>query len=61
MVRPTTSSYADQPIRPIAAAALDVFPNEPRVSTDILDMANVILEPHIASTTVEHPPRRKCV
>lgn len=37
----------------IAAAALDVFPDEPRVSTDFLDMANVILEPHIASTTVE--------
>ncbi|WP_246671339.1 2-hydroxyacid dehydrogenase [Mesorhizobium sp. 8] len=37
----------------IKAAALDVFPDEPNVSSDFLAMENVILEPHIASTTVE--------
>lgn len=37
----------------IKAAALDVFPDEPNVAAEFLTMENVILEPHIASTTVE--------
>lgn len=37
----------------IRAAALDVFPNEPHVAPEFLAMENVILAPHIASTTVE--------
>lgn len=37
----------------IKGAALDVFADEPRVPAELLAMNNVILEPHIASTTVE--------
>ena len=37
----------------IKAAALDVFEDEPRVPVDLLTLDNVIVEPHIASTTVE--------
>ncbi|HWK74471.1 MAG TPA: 2-hydroxyacid dehydrogenase [Povalibacter sp.] len=37
----------------IKGAALDVFENEPEVPAALLGMDNVILEPHIASTTVE--------
>ena len=37
----------------IAGAALDVFPDEPRVNPALTMFENVILEPHIASTTVE--------
>lgn len=37
----------------IKAAALDVFDNEPHVPQALLDLPNVIVEPHIASTTVE--------
>jgi lactate dehydrogenase-like 2-hydroxyacid dehydrogenase len=37
----------------IAGAALDVFADEPNVPAALLAMENVILEPHIASTTVE--------
>lgn len=37
----------------IAGAALDVFDNEPNISDAFFTLQNVILEPHIASTTVE--------
>ena len=37
----------------IKAAALDVFPNEPNVSDALLALPNVVVEPHIASTTEE--------
>lgn len=37
----------------IKAAALDVFEDEPNVPPALLAMENVIVEPHIASTTVE--------
>ena len=37
----------------IKAAALDVFPNEPDVSDALLALPNVVVEPHIASTTEE--------
>lgn len=37
----------------IAGAALDVFADEPNVPEALLAMDNVIVEPHIASTTVE--------
>jgi|SRR6185437_14172192 len=37
----------------IKGAALDVFDDEPRVPGALLALDNVIVEPHIASTTVE--------
>ena len=37
----------------IAGAALDVFWNEPRVPAALIEMDNVILLPHIGSTTIE--------
>lgn len=37
----------------IKAAALDVFPDEPNVSDALLKLPNLVVEPHIASTTVE--------
>lgn len=37
----------------IKGAAIDVFENEPDVPAEFLEMDNVIVEPHIASTTVE--------
>ena len=37
----------------IAGAALDVYADEPRVPQALLGFDNVILEPHIASATVE--------
>jgi len=37
----------------IAGAALDVFAREPRVPQDLLTMDQVVLLPHIASSTVE--------
>ena len=37
----------------IAGAALDVFSDEPNVSQALLAAPNLIVEPHIASTTVE--------
>jgi hydroxypyruvate reductase len=39
--------------RLIKGAALDVFDDEPNVPTALLRMDSVIVEPHIASTTVE--------
>jgi lactate dehydrogenase-like 2-hydroxyacid dehydrogenase len=37
----------------IKGAALDVFDDEPNVPPELLALDNVIVEPHIASTTVE--------
>lgn len=37
----------------IKAAALDVFDDEPHVPQALLELDNLIVEPHIASTTVE--------
>jgi glyoxylate reductase len=39
--------------RLIAGAALDVYENEPAVHSDLLDLENVMLMPHIASATTE--------
>lgn len=37
--------------RQIAAAGLDVFEGEPQINPGFLDLANVVLTPHIASAT----------
>jgi lactate dehydrogenase-like 2-hydroxyacid dehydrogenase len=37
----------------IAAAGLDVFPDEPRVPAGYLDLQSVVLTPHIASATTQ--------
>lgn len=37
----------------IAGAGLDVYENEPTVTPELLDMDNVVLEPHIGSATYE--------
>jgi glyoxylate/hydroxypyruvate/2-ketogluconate reductase len=37
--------------RRIAAAALDVFENEPKLHPDFLGLANVVLTPHIGSAS----------
>ena len=37
----------------IAAAGMDVFPNEPHVNEAYISMDNVVLLPHIGSATVE--------
>ena len=39
--------------RRIAAAGLDVFEGEPKVHPDLLTVPNVVLTPHIASSTVK--------
>ena len=37
----------------IKGAGLDVFANEPYVPVELLDMDNVVLQPHLASATTE--------
>jgi lactate dehydrogenase-like 2-hydroxyacid dehydrogenase len=37
----------------IAGAGLDVFEYEPAVSSELLTMKNVVLSPHIGSSTIE--------
>jgi lactate dehydrogenase-like 2-hydroxyacid dehydrogenase len=37
----------------IAGAGLDVFENEPQVHPGLLKLENVVLEPHIASASVD--------
>ncbi|MBA2549270.1 MAG: D-glycerate dehydrogenase [Burkholderiaceae bacterium] len=37
--------------RQIAAAGLDVFENEPKLNPDLLKLDNIVLTPHIASST----------
>ncbi len=37
----------------LGAAALDVFADEPNVPAALLEMSNVVLQPHVASATVE--------
>jgi lactate dehydrogenase-like 2-hydroxyacid dehydrogenase len=39
--------------RRIAGAALDVFWDEPRVPAALMDLDNVVMLPHIGSTTIE--------
>lgn len=39
--------------RTIAGAGLDVFLNEPNIDSRFLDLDNVVLQPHVASATVE--------
>ena len=43
--------------RRIAAAGLDVFENEPTLNAEFLQLKNVVLTPHIASSTED--TRRK--
>ena len=38
--------------RQIAAAGLDVFENEPKLHPEFLQLANVVLTPHIASASL---------
>ena len=38
----------------LAAAALDVFPDEPRVNPELLGIENLILTPHVAGATAEN-------
>jgi glyoxylate reductase len=37
----------------IAAAALDVFENEPQIEPELLDMDNVVMAPHVGSASYE--------
>lgn len=41
----------------ITGAALDVFHNEPHVPAELLDPENVLLLPHLGSTTVQSRPQ----
>jgi glyoxylate reductase len=38
---------------PLAAAALDVYENEPEVPAELLELENVVLAPHIGSATAD--------
>jgi gluconate 2-dehydrogenase len=40
-------------VRQIAAAGIDVFEGEPSVHPDLLKVPNVVLTPHIASSTIQ--------
>ena len=44
--------------REIAGAALDVFSDEPNVPAELLKMDNVVLTPHMGTTTLEVRERR---
>ena len=37
----------------LAGAALDVFENEPKINSELLELDNVVLSPHVASATWE--------
>ncbi len=39
--------------RRIAGAGLDVYPDEPRIASELLELDNTVLLPHVASATVE--------
>ena len=39
--------------RQIAAAGLDVFEGEPALNPELLKLSNVVLTPHIASSTIQ--------
>lgn len=44
--------------RKIAGAAIDIFPNEPKVNPEFLTLDNVILSPHVGAITHEVLARR---
>jgi len=37
----------------ISAAGLDVYENEPKITSELLELDNVVLQPHSASATIE--------
>jgi lactate dehydrogenase-like 2-hydroxyacid dehydrogenase len=45
-------------IQQIAGAALDVFQDEPRVPAALMEMDNVVLAPHIGTSTRENREER---